>query len=66
MASIQNHHIGTINNIGWCIAKRRLNIGHTVRIINIHLTAVGFDKEFFGQERYVTFQQCKSKSPCTA
>ena len=66
MACVQNHHIGTISHIGWRIAKRGQHIGHTVRIINIHLTAVGFDKEFFGQERYVTFQQCKFTSPCTA
>ena len=64
MAGIQNDHIGIIDLIGRRIAKRCQNIGHAVRIINIHLTAIGFNKKFFGQRWYAIILHSKYKAPC--
>src|SRR5690606_33890769 len=49
MAGIQDHHIGRVGGIDGLVAERRQDIRHTGGVIEVHLAAVGSNKELFGQ-----------------
>ena len=49
VTGIENHHIRTLGAINCLIAQRRKRICHAVRVIDIHLTAIGFDEKFLAQ-----------------
>ena len=49
MAGVQKHQIGVFDRVGSGIAIRRKRIGHALRIVDIHLAAIGLDEDFFGR-----------------
>jgi hypothetical protein len=49
MAGVQNDQIGIIRPIRQAIAMRGQNVRHPFGIIDIHLTAIGFDEQLFWQ-----------------
>ena len=48
VTGIQHHEIGVLGAIGLDIALRRQRVRHTMRIVDVHLAAVGFDIDFPG------------------
>ena len=47
MASIQQDHIRIIRRFGLNIARAAQGLYHTLAIVDIHLTAIGFYEQFF-------------------
>ena len=48
VTGVQDHQIRILGRRCCDIAQGRQNIGHAGRVIDIHLTSVGLDEQFFG------------------
>ena len=48
MAGVKNHQIRIVRRVSRFIAKRLQHVAHPLRIVDVHLAAVGFNVEFFG------------------
>ncbi len=48
VAGVEHHQVRALRPIGHGIAQRRQHVGHPLAVIDVHLTAVGLDKEALG------------------
>src|SRR3546814_9260564 len=65
MAGIEDDHVGVIGHVGLGVSQRGQNVRHAGGIVDVHLAAVGLDKQLFGQVRVSSGQNCRSQPPLT-
>ena len=56
VTGIENDQVGAIGLIGRLIAQRRQNIPHPFGVVDIHLAAIGLDKQAFARRTHETFR----------
>ena len=51
VAGVEDDHVGAAGAIHRGVAERRQDIRHAGGVVDVHLTTVGLDEKFFGQDR---------------
>ena len=51
MAGVQEHQVGVLDPVGAGIAVRRQRIRHALRIVDVHLAAIGLDEDLLRRAR---------------
>ena len=47
VTGVQDHQVGLVRGRAKGIVQGRQNVGHTLGVVDVHLAAIGFNKEFF-------------------